>query len=51
MKKYLAPAAEYVSLAPAEEITITLDETSNPFDVAVALDEQKEEEESAAAQK
>ena len=33
------PAAEYVSLAPAEEITITPDETGNLFDVAVALDE------------
>ena len=51
MKKYYAPDAHFVSLAPAENITIELEDISNPFDLAVALDEQKEEEESAAAQK
>jgi len=44
MKKYHAPEAEYVSLFPAENITIELEDISNPFDLAVALDEQKEEE-------
>ena len=44
MKKYIRPEAEYVSLFPAENITIELEDISNPFDLAVALDEQKEEE-------
>ena len=45
MKKYLAPDAEFISLAPAENIALTTEEISNPFEAAVALDEQKEEEE------
>ena len=44
MKKYYAPDALFVSLAPSENITIELEDISNPFDLAVALDEQKEEE-------
>jgi len=50
MKKYLTPDAWFISLAPAENITIELEDISNPFDLAVALDEQKEEEERAASQ-
>lgn len=48
MKKYLTPEAQYISLTPAENITIELEDISNPFDLAVALDEQKEEEEESS---
>jgi len=44
MKKYHAPEAQFVSLSPVENIALTTEEISNPFDAAVALDEQKEEE-------
>ena len=47
MKKYHAPEAEYVSLFPAENITIELEDISNPFDLAVAEDEAAEEEKTA----
>jgi len=48
MKRYIRPEAELISLSPAENITIELEDISNPFDLAVALDEQKEEEEASA---
>ena len=48
MRKYVRPEAEFISLTPAENITIELEDISNPFDLAVALDEQKEEEEENA---
>jgi len=48
MKKYFTPEANLISLSPAENITIELEDISNPFDLAVALDEQKEEEEENA---
>ena len=44
MKKYFRPEAQYISLVPAESITIELEDISNPFDLAVALDEQEKEE-------
>ena len=47
MKKYLAPEVQFISLAPAENIALTTEEISNPFDAAIALDEQKEEEEAS----
>ena len=47
MRKYVRPEAEFISLTPAENITIELEDISNPFDLAVALDEAKEEEEAA----
>ena len=49
MRKYVRPEAEFISLTPAENITIELEDISNPFDLAVALDEAKEKEEAENA--